>query len=65
MNKQPNIASPVQIGSDVWVGSHSVILSGICIGDGAIIAAGSVVKKDVPPYTIVGGTPATILGKRK
>ena len=65
MNKQANISSPIQIGSDVWVGSHSVILSGIFIGDGAIIAAGSVVKKDVPPYTIVGGTPAKILGKRK
>jgi len=46
------------IGDDVWVGYGSIILSGVKIGDGAIIAAGSVVTKDVEPYSIYGGNPA-------
>lgn len=46
------------IGNDVWVGSHVIILGGVTIGDGAVIAAGSVVTKDVEPYSIVGGVPA-------
>lgn len=45
----------VSIGNDVWIGSYVKILEGVCIGDGAIIAAGAVVTKDVPPYAIVGG----------
>lgn len=65
MNQQPNVASPIMIGNDVWIGAHSVILSGVTIGDGAIIAAGAVVNKDVEPYTIVGGVPAKLLGVRK
>ena len=48
----------VVIGNDVWVGSHVIILGGVSIGDGAVIAAGSVVTKDVEPYSIVGGIPA-------
>jgi acetyltransferase-like isoleucine patch superfamily enzyme len=54
-------ASPrdaVEIGRDVWVGGASVILSGITIGAGAIVGAGSVVTRDVPSYTIVAGNPA-------
>lgn len=46
------------IGNDVWIGFEAVILAGVTIGDGAIIGARAVVTKDVPPYTIVGGTPA-------
>ena len=46
------------IGNDVWVGYDAVILSGVTIGDGAIIGTRAVVTKDVPPYTIVGGVPA-------
>jgi acetyltransferase-like isoleucine patch superfamily enzyme len=46
------------IGEDVWVGANSILLHGICIGEGAIIAAGSVVTKDVKAYSIVGGNPA-------
>ena len=46
------------IGRDVWVGGFSVIMTGVCIGDGAIIAAGSIVTKDVEPYSIYGGVPA-------
>ncbi|WP_084502722.1 CatB-related O-acetyltransferase [Microbacterium indicum] len=47
-----------RIGNDVWIGAHCVIKSGITVGDGAVIASGAVVVKDVPPYTIVGGNPA-------
>jgi virginiamycin A acetyltransferase len=49
------------IGNDVWIGHGAVIMPGITIGDGAIIATASVVTKDVPPYAIVGGNPATVL----
>jgi len=50
-----------EIPDDVWIGSMSIILAGVFIGEGAIIAAGSVVTKDVPPFTIVGGNPARII----
>ena len=52
------------IGNDVWIGYEAVILSGVTIGDGAIIGARAVVTKDVPPYTIVGGVPAKRIRKR-
>lgn len=52
------------IGNDVWIGADAILLSGITIGDGAIIAAGAVVTKDVLPYTIVTGVPARMLRKR-
>ena len=52
---------PVRVGDDVWIGSHSIILKGINIGDGAIVASGSVVSKDVEPFTIVGGNPAIVI----
>ena len=48
------------IGNDVWIGCNALILSGISIGDGAVIAAGAVVTRDVPPYAIVGGVPAKV-----
>ena len=51
---------PITIGNDVWIGGHSTILSGVSIGDGAVIAAGSVVTKDVEPRSLVAGNPATI-----
>lgn len=54
----------VNIGNDVWVGRNAVIMSGITIGDGAVIAANSVVTKDVKPYSIVGGNPAKLLRMR-
>ncbi len=52
------------IGNDVWIGYETVILSGVTIGDGAIIGTRAVVTKDVPPYTIVGGIPAKPIRKR-
>lgn len=54
----------IVIGNDVWIGFEAIILSGVKIGDGAIIGARAVVTKDVPPYTIVGGVPAKIIRKR-
>lgn len=54
----------VTLGHDVWIGHGAVVLAGRSIGTGAIVAAGAVVAKDVPPYTIVGGTPAKIIRRR-
>lgn len=54
----------VVVGNDVWVGSYVRILEGITIGDGAIVAGGALVTKDVPPYAIVGGVPAKIIKYR-
>lgn len=51
-------AKPISIGNNVWIGGHSVILGGVTIGDNSIIAAGSVVLKDIPANTIYGGNPA-------
>lgn len=53
-----------KVGNDVWIGAGCIILDGMTIGDGAIIAAGAVVTKDVPPYAIVGGVPAKIIRYR-
>lgn len=54
----------ITVGNDVWIGYHATILSGVKIGDGAIIGARAVVTKDVEPYTIVGGVPARPIRKR-
>jgi acetyltransferase-like isoleucine patch superfamily enzyme len=54
----------VTIGSDAWIGANCIILPGVTIGEGAIIAAGSVVTKDVSAYMIVGGVPAKLIRKR-
>lgn len=54
----------IEIKDDVWIGYNSLILSGVTIGQGAVIAAGSVVVKDVPPYAIAGGNPAKIIKYR-
>jgi acetyltransferase-like isoleucine patch superfamily enzyme len=55
---------PIDIGHDVWIGANSIILSGVSIGTGAIIGAGSVVSKDVPPYAIAVGNPARVIKYR-
>lgn len=56
--------APPLIGSDVWIGSAAVIMQGVTIGHGAIVAAGAVVTKDVEPYQIVAGVPAKPIGSR-
>ena len=55
---------PVVIGNDVWICASAIIMSGLTIGDGAVLAAGAVVTKDVPPYAIVAGNPARIIRYR-
>ncbi|MQR99657.1 CatB-related O-acetyltransferase [Gluconobacter aidae] len=54
----------VIIGNDVWIGAHATIMSGVTIGDGAVIAAQALVTKSVPPYAIVGGNPAKVIRYR-
>lgn len=53
-----------KVGNDVWIGAQCIILGGVTIGNGAIVSANSLVNKDIPPYAIVGGTPAKIIGYR-
>lgn len=55
----------VIIANDVWVGANCTILPGVTIGEGAIIAAGSIVTKDVPPFSMVGGVPARVIRERR
>ena len=62
--KQPGEDLPVVIEDDVWIGTGAVILKGVTIKRGAIVAAGAIVTKDVPPYAIVGGIPAKVLKYR-
>ena len=59
--KPKPISKPIKIGNKVWICAKSIILKGVSIGDGAIIAAGAVVTKDVPPYTCVAGNPARVV----
>lgn len=54
----------LSVGSDVWIGSHSIVLTGVSIGDGAIVGANSLVNRDVPPYAICAGSPGKIIGYR-
>ena len=54
----------IVIGNDVWIGFEAIVLAGVRIGDGAIVASRSLVNKDVPPFSIVGGAPARVIRKR-
>ncbi len=60
----PATKGDVVIGNDVWIGHAAIVLSGVTIGDGAVIGARAVVTKDVPPYGIVAGNPAKLIKKR-
>lgn len=55
---------PITVGNDVWLGRNALIMANVQIGDGAVVAAGSVVTRDVPPYAVVGGVPARIIKTR-
>jgi chloramphenicol O-acetyltransferase type B len=54
----PLVRGDTRIGSDAWIGTESLIMSGVNVGDGAMVAAGAVVMRDVPPFTVVAGNPA-------
>ena len=56
---------PIEVGDCVWVASNSIVLPGVKIGDGAVVAAGAVVTKDVEPWTVVGGNPAKFIKRRE
>lgn len=61
-HKRPlHVKGPVVIGNNVWICEHACVLSGVTIGDGAIIAANAVVTHDVPPYSIAAGVPARVI----
>lgn len=64
ISQQGYESSPVTIGDDVWIGAYAVVLRGVTIGRGAIVAAHAVVNRDVPEYAIVGGVPARVIGMR-
>jgi acetyltransferase-like isoleucine patch superfamily enzyme len=64
LERTPDMFKRVSIGNDVWTGHNVNVMAGINVGDGAVIAAGAVVTKDVPPYAIVGGVPATVMRLR-
>ena len=60
----PEILAPVSIGDYAWLGTRAMVLPGVTVGEGAVVAAGAVVTSDVPPYTVVGGVPARPIGTR-
>jgi acetyltransferase-like isoleucine patch superfamily enzyme len=65
MNQQGVTRSFVKIEDDCWIAANSIILAGVTVGKGSVVAAGAVVTKDVPPFSIVAGNPAEIIKKRK
>ena len=60
-HRSDNIPASIRVEKNVWIGSHATILSGVTIGENAIVAAGAVVTKDVPAGTVVGGVPAKVI----
>lgn len=54
-------SKPIIIGDNVWIGENSMVLKGVCVGDGAVIAAGSIVVNNVPAKSLVGGVPAKVI----
>jgi len=65
MSRQGWVEKPVRIEDDVWIGANCTVTCGVTIGKGSIVAAGSVVNRDVEPYSIVGGVPARKLAERR
>ncbi|SEG18671.1 acyltransferase [Flavobacterium urumqiense] len=64
MKLQKGVSFPIVLEKDVWLGCNVVVLKGVCIGEGAVVAAGSVVIKSIPAYEIWGGVPAKFIKKR-
>lgn len=63
-DKRSSDDQDVVFAGDNWIGANSTILKGVTIGEGAVVAAGSVVNKSVPPYSVVGGVPAKVIKMR-
>jgi maltose O-acetyltransferase len=61
----PDSYKPIVIGHHAWIGMRATILAGVTIGEGAVVMAGAVVARDVPPYAVVGGVPARFVTQRK
>src|SRR5579884_2240019 len=57
--------APIHVGDHAWIGSRAMLLPGVVVGEGAVVAAGAVVCHDVPPFSVVGGVPARVIGARK
>ncbi len=64
LSREIPVKSKIRVGHDVWIGAGAMVMRGVEIGSGAVIAAGSIVTKNVPPYAIVGGVPAKIIRYR-
>ncbi len=64
INVQGLVAGPITIGDDVWIGAGAIILAGVTIGNGSVVGAGAVVTHSCPPYSILAGVPARIIGAR-
>lgn len=62
--RRPLIYKPITVGNGVWIGAEAIICPGVTIGDGAVVAAGAVVTKDIPAWTVVGGNPARFIKVR-
>jgi len=62
--QDPVTKGPIVIGNDVWLGTNAMVLSGVTVGDGAVVAAGAVVTRDVPPYAVAAGVPARVIRMR-
>ena len=60
----PDRYLPIVIGNHAWIGVRATVLAGVTIGEGAVVMAGAVVTRDVPPYTVVGGVPARVVSQR-
>lgn len=65
IRNEPDVLLPVKIGRDVWLGAGVKVLGGVTIGDGCVVGAGSVVTKDLPPYSIAVGVPAKVIRVRE
>ena len=62
---RPLVTMPITIGDGVWIGARAIVLPGVTVGEGTVVGAGAVVTKDVAPWTVVGGNPAKVIGKRE